>query len=707
MRELFTAGVIDAMLDLARYRAIYQEFRLIGTEFATVEQTKNLTVMKRICLSLFALLLVIGIQAAPVKPVTVLLMDSANSLINGASILANGTLLSTTSWDGRALICVVDRLPIQVVAPHRDTLRTTIIPDQAGQTVILRMSDKRYAPEVVVGSYGKTSRRYGIAEKMAVEVEGVAAASPDVMYMTSAATTSKTSSAAVRVRGVSSVKNKATAAAAPAPIVDEEEAVEEVVALGYGAVSKGSYASPANLPSAGKLTAGEVNDFAKWALWTNVLDQSHKQYIADWKMQPRVRFTAQVTNTEGYPLCDIPVNLVDDKGNTIFQARTDNTGKAELWNGLQSEASERPLFITVEDRCIEAKPFSEAGILPIRLSGPCASPEVADVFFIFDATGSMGDELRYLQAEMQDVIRRSQSAVDGLKIRTGALVYRDHTDEYVTRISRLTDDISATQKFISEQHAMGGGDYEEAIPEALMASFNAAGWSEEARARIAFLVLDAPCHQDSVTLRLLHEQVFNAAAQGIRLVPVVCSGLRESGELLMRSLALFTNGTSFFLTDDSGIGNSHLKPTTDSLRVEHLNDMLVRTIISFTSMPDCNVEQWSEEAIEEQETDRFIPDPFRVEDLDTVPERLPDMPLSEVLNVRPNPCTDFCLVDLPLGCDALFLADMTGKTLAALGPQAEGTSGLHIDTSSFASGIYFVKAFYGGRWYSRKLIVRS
>lgn len=249
----------------------------------------------------------------------------------------------------------------------------------------------------------------------------------------------------------------------------------------------------------------------------------------------------------------------------------------------------------------------------------------------------MGDELRYLQAEMQDVIRRSQSAVDGLKIRTGALVYRDHTDEYVTRISRLTDDISATQKFISEQHAMGGGDYEEAIPEALMASFNAAGWSEEARARIAFLVLDAPCHQDSVTLRLLHEQVFNAAAQGIRLVPVVCSGLRESGELLMRSLALFTNGTSFFLTDDSGIGNSHLKPTTDSLRVEHLNDMLVRTIISFTSMPDCNVEQWSEEAIEEQETDRFIPDPFRVEDLDTVPERLPDMPLSEVLNVRPNP----------------------------------------------------------------------
>lgn len=28
MRGLFTAGVIDAMLDLARYRAIYQELEL-------------------------------------------------------------------------------------------------------------------------------------------------------------------------------------------------------------------------------------------------------------------------------------------------------------------------------------------------------------------------------------------------------------------------------------------------------------------------------------------------------------------------------------------------------------------------------------------------------------------------------------------------------------------------------------------------------
>ena len=140
----------------------------------------------------------------------------------------------------------------------------------------------------------------------------------------------------------------------------------------------------------------------------------------------------------------------------------------------------------------------------------CEHSDDVDVVFVFDATGSMGDELRYLQAEMKDVIARAKDATGGLNIRTGAVVYRDHGDEYLTRISRLTTDIKTTQSFIDKQEANGGGDYPEAVPEALMAALNSAGWNAEARARIAFLILDAPCHQDSATLALLHDQVLNA-----------------------------------------------------------------------------------------------------------------------------------------------------------------------------------------------------
>ena len=39
-----------------------------------------------------------------------------------------------------------------------------------------------------------------------------------------------------------------------------------------------------------------------------------------------------------------------------------------------------------------------------------------------------------------------------------------------------------------------------------------------------------------------------------------------------------TGGTYTFLTDDSGVGGSHLEPTVGEYQVEQLNDLLVRLI---------------------------------------------------------------------------------------------------------------------------------
>ena len=89
-----------------------------------------------------------------------------------------------------------------------------------------------------------------------------------------------------------------------------------------------------NAVSAGKLTAGEVNDFAKWNLWPGILDGSHKQYAAEWQIAPRHRYTVQVMNKDGFPIAARAVSLLDNSGNTLFQAVTDNTGKAELWYQL-------------------------------------------------------------------------------------------------------------------------------------------------------------------------------------------------------------------------------------------------------------------------------------------------------------------------------------------------------------------------------------
>jgi hypothetical protein len=39
-----------------------------------------------------------------------------------------------------------------------------------------------------------------------------------------------------------------------------------------------------------------------------------------------------------------------------------------------------------------------------------------------------------------------------------------------------------------------------------------------------------------------------------------------------------TNGTYVFVTDDSGVGNSHLEPSVGEYEVEFLNDLMVRLI---------------------------------------------------------------------------------------------------------------------------------
>ena len=454
-----------------------------------------------------------------------------------------------------------------------------------------------------------------------------------------------------------------TSLAADGAVYEEEAAflaVDKAAAVsktGYGGAAP---AVPNNI-SAGKLTAGEVNDFTKWYFWPNVLDSTHKAFINTWRIEPRQRYTVTVTNQNGYPMVNYPVSLTDGRGNTLFQAVTDNTGKAELWGNLLTDAPKSQVL--VPDKTIV-------------VDEPCNPSDAVDVLFVFDATGSMGDELRYLQAEMKDVIARAAAATGGLNIRTGAVVYRDHGDEYITRISRLTEDIKTTQAFIDKQEANGGGDYPEAVPEALMAALNSAGWNESARARIAFLILDAPCHEDSATVALLHEQVLNTAAQGIRIVPVVCSGIGESGEFLLRAIALATNGTSFFLTDDSGIGNTHLKPTTDSLKVEHLNDMLVRTIVEFSYMPACEGEEETITDNPSPVTDDFIPNPFNAEDL----EKDPTIPHGEGIH---------------------YLLDVSGKMLGTF----EGDYQLAISNYHLPIGIYFIKTFYNGRWYTKKIFV--
>ena len=86
-----------------------------------------------------------------------------------------------------------------------------------------------------------------------------------------------------------------------------------------------------------------------------------------------------------------------------------------------------------------------------------------------------------------------------------------------------------------------------------------------------------PPHEDEASLLDFQKQ---ARAKGIRVYPIASSGVAGQAEWAMRQLAAFTLGRYLFLTDDSGIGDSHAEPHIPCYHVELLQELMIRVIES-------------------------------------------------------------------------------------------------------------------------------
>lgn len=337
---------------------------------------------------------------------------------------------------------------------------------------------------------------------------------------------------------------------------------------------------------AGQLTAGEWSDNRNWDFFDGVRKK------ADWKgMEPNWgfdlsnRYYVKVTSG-GKPQNDVKVVLKDKKGNKVFEGRSDNNGDCYLFAGLFDKESAAGGTIEVATaggtKSVNAGSAGNTRAITVDITRTARVSNKLDIMFMIDATGSMGDEIKYLKEELSDVVRRvkaeSEQMVD---IRVSANVYRDKGDEYVVRSFPFTNDMSKVLTDLNAQYAGGGGDFEEAVEEGLDDGINKHDWSEDATARIMFLVLDAPPHNTPENKAKIQKAVLNAAKKGIRIIPVASSGVDKNTEFLMRFLSIATGGTYVFLTDHSGIGNSHIEPTIGKYDVEYLNNLMVRLIKAY------------------------------------------------------------------------------------------------------------------------------
>jgi hypothetical protein len=373
--------------------------------------------------------------------------------------------------------------------------------------------------------------------------------------------------------------------------------------MGYTSVpGKGAYSSRSSRPETGEgendnrsrpnpgqLTCGEWSDIKNYDFYLNLftiiddlnIEESQRRngfykFIDYFGFETRYMFTVNV-EYGGLPAGDAIVGLYDSNQTGLFTAKTDTLGNAYMFPSYDLSGETVTVKVTSGGSEYEESFVYTQANRQITLGSRAAKEPVLDILFLIDTTGSMGDELRYLKEEISDVIGKIAGSNPGYTINLALLFYRDTKDEYVTRYFDFSTNIAEQQKNLAKQSASGGGDFPEAVDKALSEAVEK-NWNSGYATRLIFHVCDAPPHDTQENQTLYYNSIKTAAQKGIRIIPVASSGIDYETEYLLRQEALMTGGTYIFLTDDSGIGNSHLQATVGEYTVEYLNACMVRVV---------------------------------------------------------------------------------------------------------------------------------
>lgn len=338
---------------------------------------------------------------------------------------------------------------------------------------------------------------------------------------------------------------------------------------------------------AGLMTAAAWNDNDNYGYWKSLFIKNKDEegsgrlskYVFgnyDWGFYSLERVKVTVTSGEN-PVAGAEVTAYNERGEKYFTAVSGADGVAYLFPRCPKGK------VSVCGK--EADFDGDNKEINIELDDYTEKAKKIKLMFVVDVTGSMGDELNYLENELADVVKRVAAYEDDIEFELALLFYRDNGDREKFAyhdFKNVCDEelLSETLEIIAAQTATGGGDYEEAVDEALELAMQK-DWGEDNCVRLIFHILDAPPHSNPQNKTTFTEAVLKSAEKGIRICPLICSGGDELLEYLMREAAVNTGGTFAFVTDHSGIGGTHHDPELPNATVEKLNDLMVRLICGY------------------------------------------------------------------------------------------------------------------------------
>ncbi len=344
------------------------------------------------------------------------------------------------------------------------------------------------------------------------------------------------------------------------------------------------YAQPQVVQAVRRLTAATVGDVDRRQNYLGYLARhANEASMLALDMSRRVRF--RVVDGQNRPVHDAALTVVS--GGSQVHGRTHADGWWDFFPGVVApqSAGNATVFIrhggNTSRATVPVPGQGDGRDIVIRLPQSVAvSPTVLDLAFLIDVTGSMGDELRYVNEEVVGIVNRVRASVPQVQVRVGATFYRDRGDyvplEQIPFSSNINQ-FAARMRFV---RASGGGDYPEDVNAGLAAALNTLQWSTGPAVRVLVVIADAPPQMYPDFQYSYINGMDDASRRGIRLLPVAASGSDRVVEFLFRAMGAYTSTPYIYLTDDSGIGGHHMEADTDRVAIEMFSDALTRLLVS-------------------------------------------------------------------------------------------------------------------------------
>jgi Mg-chelatase subunit ChlD len=296
------------------------------------------------------------------------------------------------------------------------------------------------------------------------------------------------------------------------------------------------------------VTAGVVDDNADFSAYLAFLRRTQVEHRP---RDVRERYLLEVKDGRGRAVADAEVAVQASNGHAMW-ARTDTAGRAWLHpNAFDPlRAHEYAVTARTDGRQAAARLVrGQRSAVEVVLDAPAETGRARlDLVFLVDATGSMGDEIDKLKATLRTITAEVAALPSQPDICLGLVAYRDRSDAFLLRIHDFTNDVGGfLRDALLPLTANGGGDYPEAMNEALHETVHRLSWRGNGATRLVVLLADAPPHLDYGGPQY-DETMVAALGKGIKVFSVGASGLDKQGEFIQRQIAQYTGGRFVFLT---------------------------------------------------------------------------------------------------------------------------------------------------------------